>query len=85
MLIIPMDWVLWIGSYPFRPWRLLLLCFTSINLCMAIVFSYLPETPRFLVANNRTDEAVAVLRRIYAFNTGESEEVGRHRICDHDI
>lgn len=75
MLIIPMDWTIWIASFPFKPWRLLLLCCSLLSLWNAIVFSYLPESPKFLLATNRKDEALDVLRRIYAFNTGDSEEV----------
>lgn len=75
MLIIPMDWVLWVGSFPFRPWRLLLFCCSLINLWNVVVFSLLPETPKFLLATKRKDEALDVLRRMYAFNTGKSKEV----------
>lgn len=80
MLIIPMEWTLWIASFPFRPWRLILLCCSLLNLWNAIVFSYLPESPKFLLATNRKDEALNVLSRIYAFNTGKSKEVRWDRI-----
>lgn len=75
IILIPMDWILWIASFPFKPWRLLLVCTTVINLWNAIVFSYLPESPKFLIAKNRKEEAFNVLRRMYAFNTGESKDV----------
>lgn len=73
--IIPMDWVLWFASFPFRPWRLLLLILTLFNLWNSIVFSCLPESPKFSVANNREQEALEGLRMIYAFNTGKPKEV----------
>lgn len=75
IILIPMDWVLWISSFPFKPWRLYLICVALINLWNAIVFSYLPESPKFLLAKNRKDEALDVLRRIYAFNTGSPKDV----------
>lgn len=85
MLIIPMDWTIWIVSFPFRPWRLFLICCSLLSLWNAIVFSYLPESPKFLLATNRKDEALNVLRRIYAFNTGESKWVSCDRIRSQKI
>lgn len=75
IIFIPMDWVLWISTFPFKPWRLLLVSFTMINLWNTIVFSFLPESPKFLLAKNRKAEALDVLRRVYAFNTGEPKDV----------
>lgn len=75
MFIIPMDWVLPIYTLQFKPWRLFLVCNAAVNFWNAIAFSYLPESPKFLVANNRKQEALHVLRRVYAINTGNSKNV----------
>lgn len=76
IFLIPMDWSFWIFSIvEFKPWRLFLLCNSTINLWNAIVFSFLPETPKFLLAMNRKEEALKVLSRVYAMNTGEPKEV----------
>lgn len=75
MLIIPLDfsWNLYVVT--FVPWRLFMVLLCVVNLTNAISFSFLPETPKFLVAMNRTDEALVVLRKMYAINTRESENV----------
>lgn len=75
MVIIPMDWVLPIFGLDFRPWRLFLICTSLLNLWNGIVLSFLPETPKFLLAMNEKEEALKVLQKIYAYNTGEPKEV----------
>lgn len=39
------------------------------------MFAFLPESPRFLIVINEKEKALQVLRRVYAFNTGQPEEV----------
>lgn len=75
MLIIPMNWTWHILGVNFKPWRLYLACNSLINLWNGIVFSILPESPKFLLSMNQKEEALQVLRGVYAFNTGQSEEV----------
>lgn len=75
MLLIPMDWTWHIFSLTFRPWRLFLMCNSFINLFNGIVFAFLPESPKFLLAINEKEKALQILRRIYAFNTGKPEQV----------
>lgn len=76
ILIIPMDWAFPIYTFlEYKPWRLFITCTSLINLINGITFSFLPETPKFLLAMNRNDEALKVLKRMYAMNTGEPEEV----------
>lgn len=74
MLIMPMDWTWRIIGVDFNPWRLTLVCTSLMNLFTGIVFAILPESPKFLLVMNRKQEALQVLRRIYVFNTGQSEE-----------
>lgn len=75
MLILPLDWTWHISSLNFRPWRLFLICMSFVNLFNGIVFAFLPESPKFLLAINEREKALQVLRRVYAFNTGQPEEV----------
>lgn len=75
MLIVPMDWSWQIFSLNFRPWRLFLICVSLINLWNGLVFSVLPESPKFLLAINEKEKALQVLRRVYAFNTRQPEQV----------
>lgn len=75
MIIMPMDWTWHIFSLDFKPWRLFMVCISFINLWNGIVFAFLPESPRFLIVINEKEKALQVLRRVYAFNTGQPEEV----------
>lgn len=74
MFIIPMDWKWRIVGVDFKPWRLLLVCVSLLDLSIGVVFAFLPESPKFLLIINQKEKALQVLRRIYAFNTGKSEE-----------
>lgn len=78
MIIVPMDFTWIIFSLNFKPWRLYLLCVSFINLWNGVVFAFLPESPKFLLAINEKEKALQVLRRIYAFNTGEPEQVKKN-------
>lgn len=73
--IIPMDWSLNLYIVEYKPWRFFLTCTSMMNLWNAFAFSFLPESPKFLLAMNRKAEALQVLSRIYALNTGQPEEV----------
>lgn len=75
MLIVPMDWTWHIFSLDFKPWRLFMVCNSFINLWNGIVFAFLPESPKFLLAINEKEKALQVLRQVYAFNTGLPKEV----------
>lgn len=75
MLIIPMNWSLDLLFIRFTPWRLYIICITSVNAMNALTFSFLPETPKFLLAMDKPDEALDVLRSMYKINTGYLKEV----------
>lgn len=76
--IIPMDWNWNILFVEFKPWRFFMVCNSLINLFNGIAFYLLPESPKFLLAINKKEEALQVLSRIYAFNTGMPPEVFGH-------
>lgn len=75
IFIIPMEWTWQIYIVDFKPWRLFLICNTLVNLFNGIVFLLLPESPKFLLLINEKEKALDVLRRVYAFNTGQPKEV----------
>lgn len=75
MLILPLNFNLSLGFVEFKPWRLFLIACSMCNLWNGIAFAILPESPKFLLSTNRKEEALQVLRRVYAFNTGKSPEV----------
>lgn len=72
--IIPLEFKWQIFFIEFKSWRLYLLCNSFINLFNGIVFTILPESPKFLLTINRHNQALDVLKRVYAFNTGQSKE-----------
>lgn len=75
IIIIPLDFQWQIFFINFKSWRLYLICNSFINLFNGIVFKILPESPKFLLTIQRPEQALDVLKRVYAFNTGQSKEV----------
>lgn len=75
LLIIPMDWRFSFYSLEYKPWRFFITCLTFVNLFNAIAISFVPESPKFLLAMDRKNDAIRVLQRIYAVNTGNLKEV----------
>lgn len=75
MLLIPMDWHYSLYFVEFKPWRLFIMSISLLNLINTILTSFLPESPKFLLAMNRKEEALDILSRIYAANTGNSKNV----------
>ncbi|XP_063387507.1 synaptic vesicle glycoprotein 2C-like [Cydia fagiglandana] len=68
-------------SYPieflgisYRPWRLLALALSLPCLATAILLQLFHESPKFLVTSSRYEEALEVLKKIYACNTGKSAD-----------
>lgn len=64
---------LW-GLLEFRPWRLMILVYSSIGLIAVTLLFNFPESPRFYLAQGRNEEALNVLKWIYRKNTNESDE-----------
>lgn len=75
MLVIPMDWQYSLYFVEFKPWRLFMMSTSLVNLINAIISSFIPESPKFLLSMNKKDEALEVLSRVYAINTGKSKNV----------
>lgn len=60
----------------FRPssWRVLAGIGGAPSLMIACAVSLLPETPRFLLYQQRQEEAITVLRQMYAINNSKHIE-----------
>jgi MFS transporter, VNT family, synaptic vesicle glycoprotein 2 len=54
----------------FSMWRVFLLVCSSISFVIAVSLYFLAESPKFLLAKQRDDEALKVLERIYKWNKG---------------
>lgn len=73
MWILSYDWSFELYSgYLFRPWRLLMLVFTSPGIIAALWLLRFKESPQFLVMRNQTDKAAAVVRWINKTNKGKA-------------
>uniref|UniRef100_A0A7G3AZJ8 Putative synaptic vesicle transporter svop n=1 Tax=Lutzomyia longipalpis TaxID=7200 RepID=A0A7G3AZJ8_LUTLO len=69
--LLPQTWSIEIyDGFFFRPWRLQLILHTLPGLLAAVLFNLLPESPKFLVAQGRTEEALAVVKWIHMKNSG---------------
>lgn len=74
-LVIPLEFDYTIFGLKLDSWRLYMMCTSSINLINFIAMTMLPESPRFLYSTGKKEETMAVLRYMYAKNTGNPEEV----------
>lgn len=62
------------GLYDFRPWRLLVIANSVLFLIAATLLAFGSESPKYLVAQGKHDEALRALQIIYAGNKGKSPE-----------
>ncbi|XP_044727471.1 organic cation/carnitine transporter 7-like [Chrysoperla carnea] len=76
-IILPMDWSFDISSLgiTYRPWRLLIILFSLPNLLFVCLLLCFPESPRFLVQINKSEEALNILRNIFTWNTGQDKNM----------
>ncbi|XP_013137638.1 PREDICTED: synaptic vesicle glycoprotein 2C-like [Papilio polytes] len=72
--ILPLKFVYWIDflSITYRPWRLLALVMSLPCAATACLLQLFHESPKFLVSRGKTEQALEVLKKIYAVNTGNS-------------
>lgn len=70
--ILPSEFIADFGTYYFRPWRLLCIVYSCMYIIPAVLLSFGPESPKFLLSQGRHDEAMEVLRTMYAANKGKS-------------
>ncbi|XP_011692708.1 PREDICTED: synaptic vesicle glycoprotein 2B-like [Wasmannia auropunctata] len=71
-LVVPQPWsiVLWDGAFVYNSWRIFLsLCGVS-SLIGVVCISFFPESPKFLMTQNRNEDALEVFKTIYNMNTG---------------
>ncbi|XP_063827093.1 synaptic vesicle glycoprotein 2B-like [Ostrinia nubilalis] len=58
-----------------RPWRLLTIIYAMPLLLVALGVACADESPKFLVAKGKKRQALAVLKKIYAVNSGLTEDL----------
>ncbi|XP_015602889.1 synaptic vesicle glycoprotein 2C isoform X2 [Cephus cinctus] len=73
-LILPLDINYDLGFVKFRSWRLLIIVMGLPCLFTAFILMRYSESPKFLMSKGKKEEALQVLRRMYAVNKNKSEE-----------
>lgn len=60
------------GDFVFRPWRLLLLVSLLPGFIGGLILLYYPESPKFLLSQEKNNEAIEAVAWISKFNRGKS-------------
>ncbi|CAL1688229.1 unnamed protein product [Lasius platythorax] len=71
-LVIPQPWsiVFWDGAFVYNSWRIYLSICGLPMLIGAFCFCFFPESPKFLMSQDRNEDALEVFKKIYSINTG---------------
>lgn len=70
-IIIPQSIGVRMPGFLFNSWRIFLAICSIPSFIVAVLLFFLPESPKFLLARNRQEEALTVFRHIYAINSGK--------------
>ncbi|EDV42275.2 uncharacterized protein Dana_GF17900 [Drosophila ananassae] len=70
-LVLSFDWSITVGNFVFLPWRLILFVSLLPGLIGGLVLLYYPESPKFLLSQNKDQEAVEAVEWISKFNRGK--------------
>ncbi|XP_057666431.1 synaptic vesicle glycoprotein 2A-like [Diorhabda carinulata] len=75
-VILPQTWSinLPIIDVVFRPWRLLIIIYALPSLFFVILVFFLPESPKYLMTQGKSEEAICILRQIFAINNGKTRQ-----------
>ncbi|XP_055531924.1 synaptic vesicle glycoprotein 2C-like [Wyeomyia smithii] len=74
-LIIPTSIGIYTPTFTFNSWRIFLMVCSIPSFIVAALLLYLPESPKFLISQGKTDKAMAIFRGIYVTNTGKSPDL----------
>ncbi|CAB3223185.1 unnamed protein product [Arctia plantaginis] len=72
--ILSLDFSVDFGAYLFRPWRLLVIVYAMLFVIASGLLAFGPESPRYLVAVGKNDEALKAVLAIFAGNTKKTPE-----------
>ncbi|KAI5724660.1 hypothetical protein M8J77_005623 [Diaphorina citri] len=70
-IIIPQSIGVRVPGFLFNSWRIFLAICSIPSVIVAFLLFMLPESPKFLLARNKHEEAMQVFRHIYAINSGK--------------
>lgn len=75
--ILSYDWRFELyDGYEFRPWRLLVLIYATPGVIGGLFLYKLPESPKYLLSQDRGKEALEIVQWIYRTNKGEKSHEG---------
>lgn len=63
------------GVFSYKPWRVFIFLNSLVAGLALIGLCLLPESPKFLLAMNKQEEALNVLKRVYKSNNKLKKEV----------
>lgn len=73
IFIMPIDWEFSVFGMAYRPWRFFILLSSLINALAFVSFTFLPESPKFMMAMGMPNEALEILKKIHRVNKGDKE------------
>ncbi|KAH8382697.1 hypothetical protein KR009_004840, partial [Drosophila setifemur] len=72
--IFPRDWDFVIFGLNIHSWQIYLFVLGIPSLVSGIIFCFMPESPRFLMAQGRNEEALQAFQQIYQMNTRKPKD-----------
>ncbi|XP_013105439.2 synaptic vesicle glycoprotein 2B [Stomoxys calcitrans] len=72
--ILPRDWNFQIFNMNFVAWKVFMAVSGVPSLLAALLLPLFPESPRFLMAQGRVEEAMEAFRTMYALNSGKPKD-----------
>ncbi|KAH0955694.1 hypothetical protein HN011_001947, partial [Eciton burchellii] len=71
-LVVPQPWSfsIWDGAFVYNSWRIFLSLCGVPTLIGVVCLCFFPESPKFLMTQDRNEDALEVFRRIFSVNTG---------------
>ncbi|XP_031848592.1 synaptic vesicle glycoprotein 2C [Nomia melanderi] len=73
-IIIPLPISFQFHGMVYNSWRLFLAIIGVPTLVVTLIATRYPESPKFLVSQGKTEQALKILKKIYAINTGNHED-----------
>lgn len=74
-----LHWSLF-GLFVLKPWRVFMIINSFIPAMAVVGLSMMPESPKFLLATSRSQEAREILSTIFSINSGQSKDVSVFQI-----
>ncbi|CAB4055399.1 SV2 [Lepeophtheirus salmonis] len=70
-IIVPQEIGFHFENFTFNSWRIFTLCCGVPSLIASICLTFFPESPKYLIAKGKNEEALRILANIYSENTGK--------------